>query len=227
MKKIDLIFALIVIAFFAPFFLVSDVYEFYASFNKEHGMITSFIKFAILATMGEIIGLRIRIGKYNQKGFGILPRMLVWGLLGLTIKAAFVIFAKGAPIFLEYMGVENVTAAMKGDFTNVKFLGAFTISVTLNLIFSPVLMTFHKITDIHISNNKGTLRGLFRTFRFGQIIESLDWHTQWNFVFKKTIPLFWIPAHTLTFMLPPDSQILFAALLGIALGVILAIAHGK
>jgi hypothetical protein len=46
----------------------------------------------------------------------------------------------------------------------------------------------------------------------------------WGFVFKKTIPFFWIPAHTITFLLPPDVQVLFAALLGIALGTILAVA---
>jgi hypothetical protein len=50
---------------------------------------------------------------------------------------------------------------------------------------------------------------------------------QWNFVFKKTIPLFWFPAHTITFLLPSQFQVLFAALLGVALGVILAIANNK
>jgi hypothetical protein len=43
-------------------------------------------------------------------------------------------------------------------------------------------------------------------------------------VFKKTIPFFWIPAHTITFLLPADFRILFAAILGVALGIILAIA---
>jgi hypothetical protein len=43
-------------------------------------------------------------------------------------------------------------------------------------------------------------------------------------VFKKTIPLFWIPAHTITFLLDPDYQVLFAAFLGIMLGAILAVA---
>jgi len=43
-------------------------------------------------------------------------------------------------------------------------------------------------------------------------------------VFKKTIPLFWIPAHTITFLLNPDYQVLFAAFLSIVLGAILAVA---
>jgi hypothetical protein len=57
----------------------------------------------------------------------------------------------------------------------------------------------------------------------GKIIANLDWNVQWNFIFKKTIPFFWIPAHTVTFLLPVEFQVLFAALLGIALGVILSI----
>ncbi len=227
MKKQDFYFAIFLTLLLAPFFIFESVYDYYISFNKAHGMVTAFIKFAILATMGEVIGLRIRSGEYLKKGFGILPKALVWGVLGLSIKCAFIIFATGAPIFLEYLGINDVVGAMKGDFTNTKFLGALTISITINTIYAPIMMTFHKITDIHITNNKGTLAGLFRTFRFGQIIEKLDWHVQWNFVFKKTIPLFWIPAHTITFLLPGEFQILFAALLGIALGVILAIAAGK
>jgi hypothetical protein len=56
---------------------------------------------------------------------------------------------------------------------------------------------------------------------------TLNWDRQWNFIFKKTIPLFWYPAHTITFMLPGEYRVLFAALLGVALGVILAIGAKK
>ena len=60
-----------------------------------------------------------------------------------------------------------------------------------------------------------------------QIITHLDWDTQWNVVIKKTIPLFWFPAHTITFLLPAGLQVLFAAFLGVALGVILALANNQ
>ncbi|MCK7530557.1 MAG: Mpv17/PMP22 family protein [Marinilabiliales bacterium] len=46
-------------------------------------------------------------------------------------------------------------------------------------------------------------------------------------VLKKTIPFFWIPAQTITFLLPPEFQILFAALLSTVLGVILACRSAK
>ncbi|MCK4814060.1 MAG: Mpv17/PMP22 family protein, partial [Candidatus Marinimicrobia bacterium] len=55
----------------------------------------------------------------------------------------------------------------------------------------------------------------------------LDWSVQWNFVFKRTIPFFWIPAHTITFLISSEYRIVFAALLGIILGIILSIAAQK
>ena len=227
MMKKDLLFIVLVILAFSPFFIFDSVYQFYDSFNKEHGMVASFIKFAILATLGEVIALRIREGIYHRKGFGILPRAIVWGFIGLTIKIAFIIFATGTPAALEYLGVEQAGSSLSGDFSGTKLLTAFCTSVAMNLIFAPVFMTFHKITDTHIIWNGGTLKGFFTPINFKKIFISLDWGIQWNFVFKKTIPFFWIPAHTVTFLLPPHMRVLFAALLGIVLGVLLAVASLK
>ncbi len=227
MKKQDLIFIICFIALFLPFFISETVFNFYDTFNKDHGMLTSFVKFAVLATMGESIGLRIRNGVYNKKGFGLIPRAIVWGFLGLTIKMSFVIFASGTPKFLAYLGFNNAIEAMQGSFSEIKLLVAFSISAAMNVIYAPVMMTLHKITDTHILNNGGTIKGLFRRIKFGEIMCSLDWSVQWNFVFKKTIPFFWIPAHTITFLLPVQYQVLFAAILGIVLGVLLAMASLK
>jgi hypothetical protein len=227
MKRNDLIFLTTVIAVFALFLFVKPVTSWYMQFNKEHGMIMSFLKFALLATLGEIIALRIKTGNYNEPGFGIIPRMIVWGFLGLAINLAFNIFASGAPVFLAYMGLKDAPAAMNGSFSGLKLLDAFTISTTMNLIFAPVMMTFHKITDIHIIANGGTVSGLLKPIPFGPILKGINWDVMWNFIFKKTIPFFWIPAHTITFLLPPEFRVLFAALLGIALGLILAIGGQK
>lgn len=225
MKRKDLVVILITVLFFLPFFLSKEVYGFYNSFNAQHGMIMSFIKFAILATFGEAIGLRIRTGNYNHKGFGLIPRAIVWGFLGLTIKFAFVIFGAGTPAFLQYLGLEDAGAIMKSpEISWLKVFVAFSISATMNIIYAPLMMTFHKITDTHILNNGGTLSGFFKPIKFGEIITNLNWNVQWNFVFKKTIPFFWIPAHTITFLLPVDFQVLFAAILGVVLGVLLAVA---
>ncbi len=227
MEKKDWYFILLIMVLVCPFIFIKPVSDFYTTFNREHGMYMSFIKFAILATLGETIALRIRRGVYNEKGFGILPRILVWGFLGLAIKTAFVVFSAGTPAFLEYLGLAGASQAMKDGFSGEKLLVAFCISVALNTVFAPLMMTFHKITDIHILRNGGTLSGFVRPVPFAGILQEMNWDVQWNFVFGKTIPFFWIPAHTITFLLPAEYQVLFAAFLGLALGLILALAGMK
>ncbi len=224
MKKTDIYFTLFIVLLFIPFFLFGSVYSVYESFNRGHGFFTAFVKFAVLATAGELLGLRIRTGKYFSKGFGIIPRAIVWGFLGLLIKSAFVIFSAGVPPVLSYLGMNDPVSLLNSSFSAGKLLVAFSISLFLNIFFSPVLMTLHKITDTHIQNNNGTLRGLFSTINVESILSHTDWKMHWGFILKKSIPLFWIPAHTITFLLPEEFQILFAALLGIVLGVILAFA---
>ena len=226
-KREDIYFFTGLIILFLPFFASDAVYNGYKVFNHEHGFTMAFIKFAILATTGEIIGLRIKTGKYTQPGFGVFPRAVVWGFLGITIKFAFIIFASGTPGFLEYMGMHNAKEIFSGSLTPSKLLIAFSISAAMNLIYAPVMMTLHKITDTHILNTGGTVKGLFTPIPFTNILSGLNWEVQWNFVFKKTIPFFWIPAHTITFLMPPDFRVLFAALLGIVLGIILAFANLK
>lgn len=189
-----------------------------------------FVKFAVLATLGECIALRIRKRVYNEKGFGIAPRAFVWGFLGIWIVVSMKVFGVGAPYLVDLViGSENkeVAASMAGSFSAYKLLGAFSISLLMNTSFAPVFMTLHKVTDTHIVANGGTFKGLFKPIPFGGILSGLNWNVQWNFVFAKTIPFFWIPAHTLTFLLPTDFQVLFAALLGVALGVIMAVAANK
>jgi len=88
-------------------------------------------------------------------------------------------------------------------------------------------MTFHKITDLHIADYQGKTKSLVHPIDFAKHFSRIDWNIQWNFVFKKTIPIFWIPAHTFTFLLPPDFQVLFAAILSVVLGTILAVASLK
>lgn len=222
----DAVMGLIFLALFLPFFLCEPLYAGYKSFNAAHAVLAGGIKFAILSTLGEIIALRIRTQSYDLKGFGVLPRMLVWFFLGAWIVMAMKIFGKGAPVLADYILNTDgkITAAMAGSLSWYKFIGAFFISLMQNTAFAPVFMTLHKITDTHIMQHGGTLSGFLKPIRMGEIMQGIDWKRQWSFVFKKTIPFFWIPAHTVTFMLPGEYQVLFAAFLGVVLGIILAFA---
>jgi len=224
MKRSDIYLGLFLVLIFSPFILSDTIYNYYDRFYSSFPFVMSFLKFAILATTGELIGLRIRTGKYFVKGFGILPRAIVWGILGITIQAAFIIFARGVPLLLEFAGLHGSTDAMKGSLTAAKVGVAFSISLLLNTFYAPVLMTVHKITDSHIEMNGGTLRGFFSSVNVSQILKGIDWDTHYGFVLKKTIIFFWIPAQTINFLMPEQFRVLIAAVYGVILGVILAFA---
>lgn len=224
MKKSDIIFVIIVILLLLPFLLSDVVYEGYKSINSAHPYLMAFLKFMILSSIGEMLGLRIKQGVYHYNGYGIIPRAIVWGILGVMIAVAMKIFSSGVPVMLESWGLEGMVAAMKGETGWAKLVDAFCISTAMNCFFAPMFMTLHKVTDTHILNCGGKISSLITPIKFGDILASLNWRVQWSFVFKRTIPLFWIPAHTITFLLPADYQVLFAASLSIVLGLFLSIA---
>ncbi|HNW67575.1 MAG TPA: hypothetical protein PKK66_01830 [Bacteroidales bacterium] len=226
MKRItDIGVAAIIVGIVFAFAFIPAALQGFNTLTTEHGMLMSFGKFAILATFGEMLALRIRKGHYAEKGFGILPRMLVWGILGMGIAMSMMIFKAGTVQFLNYLGLEHAADWFAGNLSWGKLFVAFCVSVLMNSIFAPVFMTLHKITDIHIQETGGTLRGFFsRPIAFQNILANkINWNIQWGFIFKKTIPLFWYPAHTITFLLPGNYQVLFAAALGVVLGLILSI----
>lgn len=228
MKRTDLFFTLSIVAIFLPFVCCESLYEWYKAFNASHGMVMSFLKFGILSTMGEMLGSRISTGTYIPSAFGVLPRMVIWGVLGMGINMAMIIFSKGTPMFMEYMGMTDAVKSFVADgFTMNKLWVALAVSVAMNTIFAPVFMTFHKITDAHIAACNGSLKSLITPIPMAERFASINWQAQWGFVFKKTIPFFWYPAHTITFLLPAEQRVLFAALLGIALGVLLAVSTKK
>lgn len=232
MKKQDFIFILVLASIFLPFILSDTAYDFL--FNKETGMntkfplTTAFVKFFFLATLGELLGLRIKTGKYFKEGFGIFPHAVVWGFLGIFIQMAFITFYSGSLGFVvKIFGMTDPQAIMSGELSANKVLIAFVVSTLLNVMFAPVFMTMHKITDIHIQQHGGKLKSLYTPIKVEEIITTMNWKVQWSFIFKKTIPLFWIPAQTINFCFPEEFRILNAAILGIVLGVILSTANLK
>ncbi|MDL2297158.1 hypothetical protein LJC68_03155 [Bacteroidales bacterium OttesenSCG-928-B11] len=228
MKKSDILVICLVIILLAPFFIFNSVYDAYSTFNANNPLIMAFIKFAILATFGEMLGLRIKTGHYNQKGFGIAPRCVVWGFFGMWIAIGMGVFSRGIPMYLDqFSPFAGIVASMGGPLSVMKICGAFFISLMMNTSFAPVFMTAHKISDTHILNNGGKFSALLKPIPVKKIISSLNWEVQWGFVFKKTIPFFWIPAHTITFLLPQEMQVLFAALCSVVLGLFMSIASLK
>lgn len=175
--------------------------------------LVAFLKFALLATFGEMLVSRFLNGVYMRAGFGLLPKMVIWGLLGLLVYSAFVIFEAGVTRLL-FDGV-----APSAGFRRV--VHALSISVFMNAIFAPVLMTTHRLTDLFIDMHHG--RFPLRELRPAELFAGVDWSRMWSFVFARTIPFFWVPAHTLTFLLPPKFRLVYAAGLSVALGLFMAL----
>ena len=234
MKKADFITLFVVAAVICGFAFIPGAWPWFNTTTEAHGLLMSFFKFAILGTFGEMLALRIREGVYIRKGFGLLPKMLVWGVLGVVIASAMMIFKTGTVTLLDkgfHLGGKanywffGDTPGVETPLTWGKFFVALCVSVLMNTLFAPVFMTFHKITDIHVAETGGTLKGFFGNgLRIKEkMSQKINWDIQYGFVFAKTIPLFWYPAHTITFLLPGTYQVLFAAFLGVALGVILSI----
>ena len=181
------------------FFLLPGSRALYESAYSAAPILLSFVKFALLATGGEWIARRLKEHSYSLKGFGILPKSLIWGILGIFIYWAFLIFATGvAAAFPALQSAETFWG---------KLLLAFLTSVFMNLIFSPVLMLTHHLTDNYITMNNG--RFPLKGQSMQALLETIDWQRMWGFVFKKTIPFFWIPAHTITFLLPSQYRVLY------------------
>ena len=92
----------------------------------------------------------------------------------------------------------------------------------MNLTFAPVFMAVHRFTDTYID-----MRSENKSVTMAQVMDEIDWKGFIRFVVGKTVPLFWIPAHTITFLLPVQYRVISAAYLSIALGLILAYARRK
>ena len=217
MKKGDFIWIGIIILI-VLFFIYPDSGAFYKAQNDIHPFVLGFIKFFILATMGELLALRIRSTQWKIPN-GIFLRALIWGFLGLAIVLVFKIYPVGidAVIRKGYLPGASLTGLPS------KILNAFYISTLMNLTFALFLMGLHRITDtaIDLYYKNGQCPSL------NKILEEIQWKDFVSFVVFKTIPLFWIPAHTLTFSLPPEYQVLMAAVLSVALGSILAFAKKR
>ena len=213
MKKGDVVW-LFSLAAFVAILITPVTHKMFVKFTTEHAYMGGFTKFFILATMGELLAIRIVTSDWSIPK-GLLYRAFVWGLLGMVIVLIFNLFAAGIAGAL-------VNGFLPGG--NSKFAFAFFVSFIMNLSFTPTMMTFHRITDTFIDlkyeNKKGKVT-------LSDVVERIDWDGFISFVLMRTIPIFWIPAHTITFLLPLEYRVLSAAFLSIALGAILAFAIKK
>ena len=214
MKRGDIIWGLVLAAITA-LLIIPVTNLFYISTVQENPYLTGYIKFAVLATMGELLAVRISTKKWEIKR-SVIFKALIWGVYGMMITLMFQLYSSG----VERAMAKGYIAAAAGWLNTLWF--AFLSSALMNMTFAPVFMSLHRITDTLVETriNKEKL-SLF------EIIDRINWKGFIKIVVCKTIPFFWIPVHTVVFMMPSDYRVLLAAYLSIVLGAILAFAKRK
>lgn len=173
--------------------------DWYITLVKAHPILMAMAQFAVLGTFGDIISKCV-ISKKVHLPFTIpvtIMKMIEWALLAICIKYAFV----GFNGFVDALSAHNMLPTVLG-----KWSRAFAISSTMNLQFGPFLVIAHRILDNAISRENN-----------------------WDNIDKgmKSLIWFWIPAHTVTFVLPKPYQIGLAAIWSVVLGVILGFYNRK
>lgn len=219
MKKIDLVWPA-VLAAIVVFLAVPETRHLFEATTSAHPYIMGFVKYAILATMGELLALRIVTGSWKRPA-GFIYRVIIWGVLGMAFVLVFNIFNHGV-IGAQKLGLLPM---LQGGFGAALLVSFFT-SLFMNLFFAPTFMAFHRVTDTYLDLGEGKLSKVLKV-KLKDVVSKIDWNNFISFVVIKTIPLFWIPAHSITFMLPGNYRLLYAAFLSIALGGILAFSKKK
>lgn len=214
MKLKDFLWALVIVSL-AAFLAIPETRGIFESLTSEHPYIMGFIKVSILATMGELLASRIVNGEFI-KPIGMFWKFIVWGMFGLAFTVIFKIFGAGT----LYAAEKGLLPVWKNDVVNGISI-AFLTSFFMNTAFAPTFMALHRIVDTFIELGEGKINEIFKVKLF-DVCKEVDWYGYISFVVIKTIPFFWIPAHTITFMLPEQYRVLMAAVLSIALGAILA-----
>lgn len=185
----------------------------FGAMSKAHPFIMGFLKVAFLATFGEMIKVRGKTGSYKVSHLGI--RFFVWGLYGILFSVAFPLFDAGVKGLINaglWFG-SAVPANME-----MKLLLAFSCSFMINMVFAYPMMLSHEWFNMLIAKK--------RFVGGAEFMEGIDKHL-WGSFIPKSIIVFWIPAHTVTFSLPGEYRILMAAGLSVALGFLLTLKPKK
>jgi hypothetical protein len=170
--------------------------ESYIAWVTQNPLLSAAAQFGLLGTLGEIVAFSLRSKRPALPGswWQIIAKVAAWGLLGIVIKYGFT-------------GMKGFTHALLDHqllpaWCESGFGWAFSVSVLTNLLFGPQMMFFHRLEDNLIA---------------------WKWNTAGLTTAWKTLLWFWIPAHTVTFMLPSEYQIGLAAIWSLVLGLILGL----
>lgn len=220
MKKSDGLWILMLISF-SLIVIIPQSRLLFEQYTASYPYLMGFLKTAILASLGERLVYRIKTGSYFGDR-GILLKFIIWGFLGMVFVIIFKLFSSG----VLSAQTSHLLPSIQNDSFMASLLTAFMISFLMNIFFGPTFMLFHRITDTYIELGDGQVKRIIH-IPFEQVTRHIDISYFLNFVVLKTIPFFWIPAHTITFLLPENYRVLMAAYLSVVLGFLLSISKQK
>ncbi|HPV15385.1 MAG TPA: hypothetical protein PL126_07025 [Candidatus Cloacimonadota bacterium] len=171
---------------------MNQLLRYYVDWVQAMPIVSAMIQFAILGTLGEVIS-KWFVNKSFKYPFSFW--LTLWKMFVWSLLAIGIKYAfVGHAGLVEYLIEKGMLPELS------RFGKAFATATSMNLQFGPFMILIHRVLD-NLVETKKNWRNLDKGFY------ALLW--------------FWIPAHTLTFMLSDHYRIGVAALLSIALGLIL------
>ena len=179
------------------------MFEAYVDLLESHPFAAAFGQFALLGMLGEYASCLVRRRRLGAGPLKVAGKMLAWGILGLVIKLAFVGFDGFTRSVFTRLGI-STSMTLAG--LAIPF--ALTKSFFTNTFFGPQMMLFHRWEDNIVTGDRGDYSGMRGA------IATLFW--------------FWIPAHTITFMIQSEElQVTLAAAWSVVLGLILGLSQRR
>ncbi|OGR44637.1 MAG: hypothetical protein A2X35_04840 [Elusimicrobia bacterium GWA2_61_42] len=166
--------------------------DWYIQLVKAYPITTAMAQFAVLGTLGEAASKWLGARRFFSP-FGLRGTLL--RMLGWAALAVCIKYAfTGFVAFVDGLVSHGLVPELGAPGK------AFAVSLAMNLQFGPFLVIVHRLID-------NTIDGAPNWANLDKGLLSLLW--------------FWVPAHTVTFLLPPDLRIGLAAVWSLALGLLL------
>jgi hypothetical protein len=181
--------------------------------TEAHAYMGGFVKFAVLASMGDMLGGRILNGEWKFPQ-GFIFKAIVWGIIGMMVTLMFTVFMVGAA---------GAQSSGRLPFEGSKLAVAVFGSVIMNATFGPMMYIYHKFGDLFVDMTYEKKKGLIKGVTVEEMVKRIDWYGIVSFSWLKTCIFVWMPCHTAVFLLPSEYRVLASAFLSILLGVLVAI----
>ena len=164
-KALIMIYVVLSLVGFAAILIIPASREVFKTLSATHPYLMGFAKFAVLATAGELLAVRLAKKTWTLPSY-VWVRFLIWGVIGVWITYMMKIFGAG----VDALMTAGLLPAPENALLHT-FIKAFFISATMNLSFGPTFMALHKCSDTYL-DIRATGK---RKITLANIIHKVDW----------------------------------------------------